>query len=465
MTATFSPLTQSTFHDPPRSTIQLKTRYRSLQGPIPSTESLPLLDATDHYFPRVNCYQPPVVWKRAEGFQVYDHSDNCWIDFSSGAVMANTGHGHPRIRAALTEHLDQGLLAQFSFSSEIRIQLAERILSHTPDGLNKIYFLTTGSETTEAAIRLCRMWGMRQHSDKCKIVTFEGDYHGWTMGAQQVSGSSASKAWLPDPATDIYHLPFPGFPDSNETDGNALFQASLDHMKRLSICAEDIAAVFIETLQGWGALTFPDRYLHALRQWADQHQILLVFDEIQTGFGRTGKWFAHEHYNVRADLLCIGKGLTSSLPLAALLGPASILDLLSPAEVTTTHAGHPLSCAAALANLDILEEDNLIDQSLEKGKLATATLQQLQTRFPEHIASTKGLGLLQAIHVRNPATDTPDEELAWHWTAAAVRRGVMLFHTHRSTLKICPPLIIPEDALVEGIEALGEALDDYLHSK
>ena len=196
-----------------------------------------------------------------------------------------------------------------------------------------------------------------------------------------------------------------------------------------------------------------------MREWADEQGVLLVFDEVQTGFGRTGKWFAHEHYGVRADLICVGKGVTSTLPLAAVLGPAEILDVLTPAEITTTHAAHPLSCAAALANLKILEEEQLISEAARKGKIAREELEALRTRFPHHISEISGTGLLFAIHVADPSTGEPSVELAREWTWAAVKQGVMLFQVNRSTLKVVPPLVIPDEALVEGIRALGDALE------
>ncbi|MCA9069089.1 MAG: aminotransferase class III-fold pyridoxal phosphate-dependent enzyme, partial [Planctomycetaceae bacterium] len=222
---------------------------------------------------------------------------------------------------------------------------------------------------------------------------------------------------------------------------------------------DDVAAVFIETLQGWGAVPLPVPYVEALRKWADAQNVLLIFDEVQTGFGRTGRLFAHEHYGVKADLLCIGKGLTSTLPLAAVLGAGEILDLIPPGEITTTHAAHPVSCAAALANLDVLESENLIAEAERKGQIAAQELQQLQTHFPEFVQHTEGLGLLRAIHIQNPETGELCKRTARDWTWAGVKHGVMLFQVNRPSIKVCPPLVIDDEALIEGIHALGEAVE------
>ena len=202
--------------------------------------------------------------------------------------------------------------------------------------------------------------------------------------------------------------------------------------------------------------------MKTLRTWADANDVLLVFDEVQTGFARTGKMFAHEHYGVKADLLCIGKGLTSTLPLAAVLGPADILDLLPPAEITTTHAAHPVSCAAALANLDVIEKEHLIAESVRKGNITEEALQNLKDKFPDVVRDVAGFGLLRGIHICDPQSGELSRELARDWTWAAVKHGVMLFQVNRPSIKVCPPLVIDDEAIVEGVEALGDALASIL---
>lgn len=452
------------FAQAPLPVAPIHTAHRRLATPIPAPETLEVLEASRDLLPRVNQYQPPVIWERAEGYQVFDGAGNCWIDFSSTAVMTNAGHGHPRIREAVADHASGGMLAHFSFPSRQRVTLAQRILELCPPGFDKVYFWTAGSEAIECALRLVREWGRRQNPEKDHVLTHEGDYHGWTLGATQLSGSAVGKDWLASPDERIHHIPFPGLPDHEGLeDPAAFFDRSIQQLAEQGVGPGQVAAVFIETFQGWGGLDFPLPYMCRLREWADQHDVLLVFDEIQTGFGRTGRWFGFEHYGVRPDLLCIGKGLTSSLPLAAVLGRAEVVDVLEPAEVTTTHAANPLSCAAALANLDVLESENLVAEADRKGKLVAVELARLQTRFPDHIERVSGRGLLWAIHVRHPETGLADaraiREHTADWTWAAICHGVMLFHTMLSTLKVVPPLVIPDEALVEGIAALGDALE------
>lgn len=450
----------NSFEQQPQATDRIETAYRQIVTPLPAPTTIPILGRMVKAFPRVNCYQPPILWDRAQGFQVFDNNGNCWIDFTSCAVMANTGHGHPAIRAALERHVADGLLAQFTFASEIRLELAERLLDLAPAGMDKVYFWTSGSEAIESSLRLAREYAMLMDSEKYHVVSFTDDYHGCTLGAHQLSGDSASKPWLRHPDAAIHRLPFPD--DDAVQDWDAAVQAGIEST---GVAPERFAACVVETMQGWGALPLPKPYVAALRRWADANRVLLIFDEVQTGFARTGHWFAHEYYDVRADLMCIGKGVTSTLPLAAVLGPAEVMDVLPPGEVTTTHAGHPLSCAAALANLDVIEQEGLLENAAIVGEAVRAELRTLQATWPDHIARVAGVGLMNAIHLRNPSTGELDPYLARDVTFEAVRRGVMLFQINRPTIKISPPLIIPKDAALEGVGALGEALEHVLNQR
>ncbi len=433
------------------------TPWRKVQTALPVPESLALLSRIDAVTPAVNCYQPPVIWDRAEGFQVHDPYGNSWIDFTSTAVMTNSGHGHPRIRQALQDHLEEGLLAQFSFASEIRTRLAEKLVEIGPDSMDQAYLWTTGSETIECAFRLAREWGSRIDPAKTRLASIAGDYHGCTLAAHQLSGPTAEKSWNPDDPSHIHRLPFPGPGlDGGPGEWDEYVRQAI---RETGMEASSFAAVVIETLQGWGALELPRDYVQALRRWADANQVLIVFDEIQTGFGRTGKWFAHEHYGVEADMVCIGKGVTSTLPLAAVLGRREVLDLLPPGVVTSTHSGHPLSCVAALANLAVLEEEGLVEHAAAMESVVQTRLEELQARFPDVIEDFRGRGLMHAVFIKDPKSGEASSSRARDLTWEMVRRGVLAFYTNRPTLKIVPPLVIPEEALCDGLDGLEEALE------
>ena len=450
-----SGLTNS-FRWPSEMPLSLETEHRRIQTALPAPTARERLDRAADSLPEVSCYQAPVIWDRADGYQVYDDAGNCWIDFSSTAVMANTGHGHPRVREAIVRHASEGLLAQFSFHSDLRTEVAQDLLALAPAGMTKVYFWTTGSEAIEAAFRVSRQWAMGVDPRKTQIVSLEQDYHGCTLAAHQLSGNSPSKSWLPAPDRGIHRLPFL----RKGTDpGNAGWnQFVKEAARRAGLVGDEVAAVIIETFQGWGALQLEPAYVQALARWLREHGGLLIFDEVQTGFGRTGKMWGHQHYDVVPDLICIGKGITSTLPLAAVVGAAEVLDVLPPGEVTTTHAGHPLSLAAARENLAVLQEEGLVQRAANLGELVEPHLEALQAEFPRVVEMISGTGLLWAIHLKDPETGEPSEYLARQLVWESVKRGVMLFHTNRATVKVCPPLIIPEAALLEGINAIRDAL-------
>lgn len=443
----------------PESCEPVQTEWRRIQTALPVPESLDVLARTDELTPAVSCYQPPVLWNSAAGFQVFDGYGNSWIDFTSTAVAANTGHGHPHIRQALREHVESGLLAQFSFYSADRVRLAEKILQLAPECVEKVYFWTTGSEAIECSFRLARQWGQQIRASKCHLASVANDYHGCTLAAHQLSGPAAAKDWNPDNPETIHRIPFPSDEEAARCGSEQLWDQYLaDAIEQTGVAAEDFAGIVIESFQGWGALSLPVGYVQAIRRWADRENVLLVFDEVQTGFGRTGRWFAHELYEVDADLICIGKGLTSSLPLAAILGRADVMDQLSPGEVTTTHAAHPASCAAAIANLEVLENEGLIEHASKLGLIIEQRIQLWKERFSGLVRDGRGSGLMYAVHLRDSGSGPSAEEVARDLTWEIVKRGVMMFYTNRPTIKIVPPLVITENALEDGLDAIEEAL-------
>lgn len=452
-------LLESSYKQTPAPVERVERPHRRIVTELPTQASQAAFADAQRYLAQVTGYQPPIVWKHADGFQVRDESGNCWIDFSSTAVMTNSGHGHPRVRQAVADYARDGMLAQFSFLSEIRVRLAKKLVELSPEGIEKAYFWTTGSEANECALRLARKHGMLRRPSKHHVLCLRGDYHGCTTGAHDLSGDD-QKAWHPQPDRSIHRLPLPD--DTVAADAPDWDAYVAKGIASSGAPAEDYCAVFVEAIQGARAAPLPVGFVQALRRFADQQDALLVFDEVQTGFGRTGRWFGHEHYGVRGDLLCVGKGLSSSLPIAAVLGPAEVLDLHAPGEVTTTHAGHPLACVAALANLEALEEEDLIGRAEATGKVIREELKKLQSRFPELIADVRGLGLLNAMWIRDPQTGEPSKPLAADLSWWVVRRGVMVFRTLQHTLKICPPLVIPEDAAVDGCHAIGEAIERLL---
>ncbi len=436
---------------------KLSTRYRRIVTQLPVPESLRILARIEKYEPRSILGQPPVVWDRAEGFQVHDRYGNMWLDWSSGVLVANIGHANTAVKQAIIREVERGLLFSYCFPAESRSLLAERLARLTPRGLNKVFFLTTGSEATENVIKLARTHGQKiGGSKKIVIVTFKLGFHGRTLGAQLAGGYPEAKGWIGhlDPA--FVQVPFPdGFRCKNVDFG--LFEKSLAEQ---GVKGDEVAAVMMESYQGGGASFAPSGYVQALRAWCDAHRALLVFDEVQAGFGRSGKFFAFEHYGVTPDLICLGKGISGSLPLSAVLGRAEIMDLYGPGSMTSTHGGHCLACAAALANLDALIEERCVERAATAGEFLYGGLREIAQRYSPWIGALHGKGMVYGLHIVEAGSDRPNGALAFEIVRRCFESGLLMFAPvglGGATVKICPPLITTTDALSEGLQVLESA--------
>ncbi|GAB6164606.1 4-aminobutyrate--2-oxoglutarate transaminase [Thermostilla marina] len=441
----------------PREVPRIETKYRRIVTPIPVPESLPVLERLRRWEPRSMSGQPPVVWDRAEGIQVYDAWGNVWLDWSSGVLVTNAGHAHPAIREAVRRTVDRPLMHNYCFPSAVRAEFVEALVAVSPDPLKKVFLLTTGSEAVECAIKLARTWGRRRRPDKKVIVSFENAFHGRTLGSQMVGGIPALKEWIGNLDPDMVQVPFPdGFrcPDTRF----ALFEESLE---RQGVSPDRVAAVLTETYQGGNASFAPPEYIRQLRRWCDEHESLLIFDEVQAGFGRTGTMWGFEHYGVLPDLFCLGKGISSGLPLSAVVGKPEILDLYAPGSMTSTHTGNPVCCAAGLANLRILREERLVEHAAAMGRVLLPGLEAIRERFPQRIGAVHGKGLVASLHIVKPGGFEPDAAFASRVVLRCVEKGLMLFAPvgyAGASVKICPPLTTPEDALREGIDVMAEAV-------
>ncbi len=440
----------------PQSFPPVHTKYRRVATPLPVLESLPALEKLYECEPRAMRGQPPVVWHRAEGFQVWDAWGNCWIDWSSGVLIANAGHGRREIADAIAAQAQAHLLTSFSFANEPRARLAEKLVSILPEPLKKVFLYSVGSEAVECALKLCRTWGVKTGGrSKHVIVSYDKAFHGRTLGAQQAGGIPELKQWIVNPDPGFVQVPFPdGFrtPDTS-------FESFERALRERGVEPQDVAGVILETYQGGSAAFAPVRYMEALRQWCTGHKALLVCDEIQAGFGRTGTLWGFEQYGIVPDMAVFGKGISGSLPLSAVAGRPEVLDLYPPLSMTSSHAGNPVCCAAALASIDLILRENLAERARVSGAVLHGGLNALAARFPQ-IGCVAGKGLVAGLACVRPGTTEPDADLAFEVVERALHKGVLMFAPvgfGGATIKICPPLVIPEDAVVESLQALEEA--------
>ncbi len=440
----------------------VKTKYRSIRTPLPVPESLPILARLTRSEPISMQGQPPVIWDRAEGCQVFDRWGNAWIDWSSCVLVANIGHGHPEIREALRAVIDRPLLGSYVFAHEARAELCEMLVDTAPEGLDKVFLLSTGSEATENAIKLARTYGVRTHGQrKHVIVSFEGAFHGRTLGAQMIGGSAPQKEWIVRLPEGFVQVPFPdGFRCEN-TDFS-LFERNLD---ALGIAPEDVAGVITESYQGIGPNFLPDEYARRLGAWCREHDVVLIMDEVQAGFGRTGKYYCWQHYDLVPDIICCGKGISSSLPISAVIGRNDIMDMYPPGSMTSTHSASPLPVVAAIANLKVLERDGLVERAATLEHVLGPGLARIWERHPQRIGAALHRGLVGGLLIVRPYSKIPDPDMALAINEKCFQKGLLMFApvgVGGACVKIAPPLSIPADALIEGLEVLAEACDEVL---
>ena len=447
----------------PVEVAKVETKYRTIKTKIPVPESLPIFESLGQSEPRSMMGQPPIVWHKAEDFIVSDPWGNRWIDWSSGVLITNAGHGRKEIRAALREVIDQGLLASYVFVHERRARLAQMLREVSPDPEKyRVFLMSTGSEATENCIKLAKTYGRHKYGPAKKyFVSFDHAFHGRTMGAQLAGGVEQQKQWMVDRDASFVQVPFPdGYKNENTS-----FDLFLKTLREKGVQPQDIAGVMTETYQGGGPDFLPVDYARKLEAFCREHDIVMCYDEVQAGFGRTGKMFGYEHYGVRPDLIACGKGISSSLPISAVIGREDIMDLYAPGSMTSTHSGSPLPVAAAIASLEIIQKEHLVERAARLGEILVPELHRIRQKYPQVLGCVQGKGLVAGIQVVKPGTQTPDPDLALKINIACLQKGLLMFTpvgADGECIKIAPPLTIPEDALRESIEVLEEALDEVL---
>lgn len=455
---TAAPRSPEAFPLEPQPVEHIETAHRRIVTDIPVPESLPIIESLRQHEPRSMGGQPPIVWDHAQGFQVYDAWGNCWIDWSSGVLVTSVGHADPDVLDAIRKQVDQKLIYNYCFPSEVRDKLTHKLTEVAPEGLDKVFLLTTGSEATECAIKLSRSYGLhRGGPEKITIVGFDDAFHGRTMGSQMAGGVTGQKQWIVNLDANMIQVPFPdGFrcPDQQFD----LFEKTLaDH----GVKPEHVAGVMSETYPGGSARFMPVEYAQALRRWCDKYDVLLTMDEVQAGFGRCGRYWGFEHYGITPDLICCGKGISGGPPLSAVIGRGDVMDLHPPGSMTSTHGGNPIPAAAALANLQAIEKKNLVEHAAKMEQVLLPAVKAMQHRYPDRIGAVDGKGLVAALQIVHPGTTDPDPDTARGIVRRCFEQGVLMFApvgVGGASVKISPPLCITEDALGESLGVLDDAV-------
>jgi 4-aminobutyrate aminotransferase / (S)-3-amino-2-methylpropionate transaminase / 5-aminovalerate transaminase len=399
-----------------------------------------------------------VYAERASNAEIWDVEGRRYIDFASGISVLNTGHVHPKVQAAIAQQLQKLTHTCFQVTPyESYIALAEQLNALAPGASpKKTIFLTTGAEAVENAIKIARY-----HTKRSAVIAFSGSFHGRTLACISLTGKvQPYKAGFGPMLPEVYHLPFPmayhgvTVEDSLET-LEQLFKADVDPAR--------VAAIIIEPVLGEGGFyAAPAELLRRLRALCDSHGIVLIADEIQSGFGRTGRMFAIEHAGVEPDLITIAKSVAGGVPLSGVIGKAQIMDAPPPGGLGGTYAGSPLGCAAGLAVLEVMREEQLLKRSADIGRFMSSRLKGLQVRFP-CIGDVRALGAMVAIElVKNARADLPDAELTKALVQAAGRQGLVLLSCgmYANVIRFLAPLTISDALLKEGFHLFELALEE-----
>ena len=442
---------------------EFETKNRRITTPIPCPGTREILESLDNHESRSMHGQLPLVWDKAENHSIWDKRGNKWIDFTSTIFVANIGHSNRRLVERVGACLQKPLLSCYAYANETRMEYLEKLIGFTDGLFQKAFLLSAGTEATEAAFKLMRMEGARRGKRRRGILCIEGNWHGRTLGAQMLSSNKSQKEWVGNLDPDIHHVPFP-YPwlNINEKDYAGFFDREVNEYftKNRIEPGKDICGVMLETFQGWGAVFYPNDYVRRISAWCKDNEILLTFDEMQSGFARTGRKFGFQHYDVVPDLICCGKGMGGGLPLSGVLGKAEIMDLPEVGNMSSTHSANPLVCAAGLAVLEEIESKNLVAESARKGEQMHKHLEKIKARHPKVVRFISGKGMIAAVILHDLIGKTSGGLFGSKVAERCMQKGLLVVHTGRESIKIGPPLTIPDEALDEGLNTLEEAIQE-----
>ncbi len=407
--------------------------------------------------PRGVAVSAPFFVARAENSELWDVEGRRYIDFAGGIAVLNTGHRHPRVVEAVKAQLESFTHTCYQVAPfESYVALAERLNQLTPGAHpKKTTFFSTGAEAVENAVKIARA-----ATGRSGIIAFTGGFHGRTMMGLALTGKVApyKTAFGPFPG-EVYHVPFP-VPLHGVTVEHSL--NALQALFKADIEPKRVAAILIEPVQGEGGFyVAPPELMRALSRLCDEQGILLIADEIQTGFGRTGKWFAMEHSDVVPDLMTMAKSLAGGLPLSAVTGRAEVMDAPAPGGLGGTYAGNPLAIAAAHAVLDVMYEERLVERAQRLGAELRARLESLKSRVPQ-MAEVRGLGAMLAVELNQPGSQTLDPDFTKRVQMRARERGLLLLTcgVHGNVLRFLFPLTVPDAVFSEALGILETVLTE-----
>jgi 4-aminobutyrate aminotransferase / (S)-3-amino-2-methylpropionate transaminase / 5-aminovalerate transaminase len=432
------------------------TRTIELRTEIPGPRSRALAEREERVIARPLLVHLPIFAERAQNATLTDVDGNTFVDFAGGVGVVNAGHGHPRVVEAVVEQATRYLHTDFTVVPyEPAVALAERLCALAPiSGETRAAFFNAGTEAVENAVKLARL-----HTGRPGVIAFEGAFHGRTLLSMTMTSKfHPYKTGMGPYAPEVYRAPYP---DAYRGPDDAAALAALERLLATSVAPEHVAAIVIEPQLGEGGFVPASRtYMEGLRATCDRYGIVLVADEVQTGFGRTGRMFAMEHFGVEPDLMTVAKSIAAGLPLSGVIGRAEIMDGAHAGAIGGTYVGNPVAQAAALAVLDVFEDEDLVARGVVVGQRIRERMLDWQGRWPA-IGDVRGLGAMLAIDlVADPVTKEPAPEVARDVIDESLRRGLILLKAgpHGNCIRVLCPLTIEDAVLDEALEVWQDAL-------
>jgi 4-aminobutyrate aminotransferase/(S)-3-amino-2-methylpropionate transaminase len=440
-------------------------KFIRLETEIPGPKAQALLEKKEKNVPRGPFNTVPSFVQKAKGALLTDVDGNTFIDFAGAIGSLNAGHCPPKVVEALKEQLDQYIHPSFHVMMyEPYIKLAEKLNQITPGSHDKkTFFLNSGAEAVENAVKIAR-----KHTGRKAIISFQRGFHGRTLLAMSLTSKVKPYKFGFGPfAPDTYKMPYPyyyripGGMTPEEIDQQILRE--MEDFFIAEVPADEVAAVIMEPVQGEGGFVIPSKtFVQGIKKICEKYGILFIADEVQTGFGRTGKMFAMEHYDVVPDLMTMSKSIAAGLPISAVTGRAEIMDSPNPGEIGGTYGGSPLGCVAALKVIEMMEEDSLIKRAQIIGEKVMSRFKQLQQKYAV-IGDVRGLGAMCALEVvKDPSTKEPNKELVGRIIQECYRRGVIMMGAgiYGNVIRVLSPLVITDEQLDEGLDVVEDVIAD-----
>ena len=397
--------------------------------------------------------QLPIAWSKAKNYNIYDIAGNKFIDFTSTIFVTNVGHSNNRIKKYLNRAINSNLIHSYAYINKIRQKYIQKLIKFCGKGFEKAFLMSAGTEATEAAFKLMRMYGSKKKKKRLGIICLEGNWHGRTMASQMMSGNLKQREWIGYQDKDIHHIEFPYPWLVKKGKEEEFLKNSLKKLKKKINLRTDICGVMLETFQGWGALFYPKNYIKLLKKICKENDILISFDEMQSGFSRTGKNFGFQHYDITPDLICCGKGMGGGVALSGVIGKKKIMDLPEIGNMSSTNSANPLACNAGLAVIEEIISKKLTKKSELNGVYLHKALIKISSKY-KNLFNVHGKGLIAAMIFDNKIKNINIK--LRKLVELCIKDGLLMVYTGRESVKIGPPLTITKNAIKEGTDIIDK---------